>query len=176
MFLQDKYRKKALSKFKAERQDAQFLSIDEIKSIGYILHLPQKNVSAIVKELSATSKKYEIDIFGLTIDMSKKLEGSIISSKVTPLLKDDFNFYGLPDHLVMKPFIGKHYDLFIDFSSEYDFSTDYIARYVDARFKVGKFNYEDNPYDFIIEMKHAEDNIAFLNLIIQYLSAINQSK
>jgi len=176
MFLQDRYRKKALSKFKSERRDAQFLSVDEIKNVGYILHLPQKNVSAIVKELSAISKQYEVDIFGLTIDMSKKLEGSIISSKVTPLLRDDFNFYGLPDHLVMKPFISKHFDLFVDFSSSYDFSVDYISRYVDARFKIGKFNYDANPFDFIIEMKDQEDNIAFMKSIIQYLSSINPHK
>jgi len=176
MFLKDRYRKRALSKFKLETRDAKFLSIGEIKSMGYIISLPQNNVSAIVKELSAIAKEYDMDIFGLTIDMSKKLEGAIISTKVTSLIREDFNFYGLPDHLVMKPFVNKHYDLFIDFSSKYDFSTDYISKYVDSRFKIGKFNYDGNPYDFIIEMKNIEDNVAFLKSIIQYLSSINNHK
>ena len=176
MFLKDRYRKQALSKFKTDTREAKFLSIDEIKSIGYILSLPQNNVSAIVKELSAITKMYEVDIFGLTMDMSKKLEESIISSRVTPLIREDFNFYGLPDHLVMKPFISKHYDLLIDFSSGYNFSTDYISRYVDAIFKIGKLDYKNNPYDFIIKMRNGDDNIAYLKTIIQYLSSINHIK
>jgi len=158
------------------RRDAKFLYLSEVRSICYLLPLPQNDVLGTIRELNIVAKENGIELYGLAVSTSKETREPIVSAGVTFLTRDDFNFYGLPAPGKARQFTSISYDLLIDFSLDYDFSTDYLLRVTDARFKVGRANYNDNPYDLIVEVENRGDNIAFIKSIFKYISSINNPK
>ena len=175
-FVKEIYRKRALRRLPVIARNAGFLPLNEIHSICYLLPLPQNDVLGTMKELNRIAKENNTSLCGIALSTTKESQELVVGFGVIYLTSENFNFYGLPQWECIHELITKSYDLFIDFSVGSDFSSDYISKLINARFKIGKSDYIGNSCDFIVEMEDKKDNIAFIRSVFKYISSINNSQ
>jgi hypothetical protein len=107
-----------------------------------------------------------IDEKELPADYQSKLEFDFFTRK-------DLSRFYKPGGNTVKNFIQEDYDILIDLTSEEVIPLRYILNYSRARFKVGFYSEENQPYyDLMINMKKY-NMIDFIDQVNHYLKIIN---
>ena len=172
MFFVEKRRRKALSKIETDRV-VKFMPLSEVRSVGIIFDINEENIIDTVKKFSDFLDNRSIKFSALAINYTKSLfpEG-FVDFRIKIVNKTSFNSIGVPIEETIFEFANYNHDLYIDLSQNYNFTYDYISRLSNASFKVGKYGYENNPFDLVLANDPGASSKHFIDLLIHYLSSI----
>jgi hypothetical protein len=86
--------------------------------------------------------------------------------------KTQLNWYNRPSSGAIDTFLETPFDILIDFSRVPIFPLQYIAALSHAAMRVGRLNYPDHPYEFLLEMPAEADDQAYIEQLKHYLLSI----
>jgi hypothetical protein len=174
MFFIHKLQKRALSKILTDRK-VEFMPLENVKSVCFIFDIEEERIFEAIKFLTDMLRSKNINYRGLAINLKNKVfPDLVLDYQIRLINKKDISFIGTPNYNLINKFVNEKTDLFIDLSSEYCYTHDFIARSSLASFKVGRLNYSNHPYDLQIESKSIEKSapIDFLKQVFHYLTKI----
>ncbi|MDR2467042.1 MAG: hypothetical protein LBD35_06575 [Prevotellaceae bacterium] len=135
---------------------------------------PENNALMRLKKIA---KDNRIEFKLLVYYQQGKLPDNVIPDPGKILFSDrECNWFGKPTIPEVQDFINLKLDILIDLTSEKCFVTQYIATASSAKFKVGRFAYGDNPYDFMVTSDYSMSDEKFVQALESYLAKFQGSK
>ena len=188
-------RKKALGDAR-NTASACFPNLKEIHSIGFIYNIRNEGFGAELEKIGNFLRERGIPFSGILIESKKRIlnklivgdpvkkesEGITVAEKLKGeryeiLFRKEINWAGIPRLQRHRPFMEREYDLFISFNDTGDFTSDYIAGRVNAKFVTGMRNFSGHPYTLVMEGENrtllSYDD--YLKQIFHYLDIINRN-
>ena len=164
---------------KATPREKKIDNIEEIKTIGVICRLVDEQNWNILHHFAKVmeSKGKKVHIIAL-LQKDQQLD-FVITHQATHIVrtKTDFNFWGLPNHEAIRPFVEQSYDLLIDTIGDENFFSQYIALKTPASLKIVYATPAEDPtevFDLIIRGDGHVELKSFFNNIIEYLGMIKK--
>ncbi len=171
MFFKEFLQKKALKKAR-QNLDVRYLDIGDFKSVGFVLSVDTEIVPEAINNMISILEHRGVEYKGLVLNLNNKNNVfDCDNENIIVLGKGGINFAGIPDISKVNDFIKIEYDLLIDFSLDYSFAADYIVKSTASHFRIGRINYPDHPYDFVISNKDVSHR-TYISSLIHYLSSI----
>jgi hypothetical protein len=172
MFFKKRQQRRAIEKLKKTRVP-EFVPFNAARRVAFILEADEAGISEAADSLISVLKENKADWRAIVIDFDKKNTADFSEMENFDIIrKCDFNFYGLPKFPLNSWYTEKECDLLLDFSREYSFTSEYIARQVNARLKAGRYSTGDeSAYDFITPPADTSA-ISFLRQTIFFLNSI----
>ncbi len=177
MFFIHSLQKRVLRKIQPER-DVRFMSVERAKNVCFVFDLSEEGISDVIKRITKLMQDKRINYKGLAINLTNNHSSELaLDCQIQVMTKKDLSYIGTPDPRMIERVTSDTADLFIDFNSTYSYTNDYIARSSMATFKVGRLNYENNPFDLVIG---SNGNVTsspkeFLKHLFHYLSSIKSA-
>lgn len=98
------------------------------------------------------------EIFALDLHKMDKEERQHVSDNT--LVRTDLNWFGRPAHEKVGPMFQADPDLFICLVDRDDFPVEYIAKVSPARFKIGRRQLRDEPFDIVVNNPESKQHPA----------------
>ena len=178
-FIKDIYRKRMIRDLKAAPREKKIDNIDEVHRIGVICRLEDEQQWNILHHFAKVMENQGKQVYIIALLQKDQEIGFVITHQATYIVrsKTDLNFWGLPSHESIKPFIEQPYDLLIDTIGEENFFSQYIALRTTANLKVVYATPAEDPsdtFDLIIRGDGQVELKGFFNNVIEYLSMIKK--
>ncbi|MDO9680044.1 MAG: hypothetical protein Q7262_03435 [Bacteroidales bacterium] len=175
MFFIENRRRKALKKIETDRV-VRFMPLSEVRSVGVIFDINEDNIIDTIKRFTEYLDNRSIKFQALAVNYTKSLfpEG-FVDFRIKIINRASFNSIGAPIDDAVTEFANQNHDLYIDLSSQYNFTYDYISRLSNASFKVGRCGYDNNPFDLVLASDPEAGSKHFIDSVIHYLSAIRSA-
>ncbi|MEN6619292.1 MAG: hypothetical protein ABFC28_07350 [Rikenellaceae bacterium] len=177
MFFIHALQKRVLSRIRPYR-DVKFMPLENVRSICFIFDMREEKIFEVVKRITSLMQDKKINYRGLAINLTKNHSSELaLDCQVQVLTKDDLSIIGTPDLKIIEKVISGNADLFIDLSSTYSYTHDYISRSSLATFKIGRLNYPNNPFDLVIGSngETTSSPMDFLKHLFHYLTSIKSA-
>ncbi|MDP3451774.1 MAG: hypothetical protein Q8R90_02355 [Bacteroidales bacterium] len=175
MFYKEILQRRAVKKIDNERV-VKFFSLPDVRSAAIIFDINEENIIDTIKSLIEIVDKKGVKFSAVAVNFSKfPYPTEFLDHRIFVLNRFDVNHIGLPKYSKIEEFVNYNFNLFIDFSPEYNFTFDYITRSSRASFRVGRCNYQNSPYDLSLENTQDNSSRNFLNSIIHYLTSIRSA-
>jgi hypothetical protein len=157
--------------FKRTRESHNFQTA---KTAG-ILFTPTDTISfEQIKQFLSYLNGYKLEIYVLGYIDSKIIPESFLFWKGINLFsKKDLNWNLVPKTILASDFIEKPFDLLFNLSLSDYFPVEYIARLSKSKFKIGRFNENNNCYDLMFDLEEDSKLDSYLETIKHYLALIN---
>ena len=88
------------------------------------------------------------------------------------LNQESVNWYGMVRSGFADSFLGESFDLIINLSKEFYFTTSYLASLSKATLKIGRYEWPSSPYRMVLPTRHPNDDDAFIHLLDSSLQFI----
>ena len=172
MFFKKRQQRRAIEKLRTNRIP-EFVPFEGAKRVAFIFEADEPGISEAVDTLLSLFRKNNTVWRAIVIDAGKKNTADFSSTDNFDIIrKCDLNFYGLPKVGLNPWFTEETSDLLLDFSRDYNFTSEYIARQINARLKAGRYsNGDESAYDFISPPADTSA-ISFLRQTIFFLNSI----
>ena len=171
MFFKKTFQKRALAKLNTTR-DVVFMPVYNAKKVTIIYSLEEDGIEEAIDFLTSILGEKRIAYEGIAINLGKNItDPASLKNGITLVDKKSVNNYGLPLADIRIPFGGECSDLLFDFAPDYNFTHDYIVKICSSRFKTGRSNYDNNPFDFVAG-SGAGTPLNFVKHAINYLTSI----
>jgi len=173
MLFTQKFQKKTLDKIVTWRK-VKFISLKEVKKIIFIFDVAEDDSLDAVKFLSSYAKDNKIECYGLAIYLGKDNSAeTILDHGIKLITKKDISKTGIPDPELVTRFLTEPSDLLIDFSRNYSFTHHYLVLSSISTFKIGRLNFDGNPYDLIItNYDDGNSAVGYIKKVFHYLNTI----
>ncbi len=175
MFFKKKMQNRVIERL-AKRLSSEFMPIGSARKVIFLIESDTENVELAADYLTDLLKKRGIEWVGIVVERANKKSMDFSEKEGYIIVRHkDLSYFGLPRGLDKMDEIKNRYDILIDFSEQYDFTSLYISLVIDAKFKVGRYSGDDSPYDFVAR---AEDNssLQYIKQVVHYLESIKPSK
>lgn len=178
-FIKEIHRKKIIRDLKATPREKKIDNIDGIHSIGVICRLGDEQNWNILHHFAKVMENQGKSVTFIALLPKEQDINFVITHQGTHIVrsKTDFNFWGLPNHEAIRPFIEQNYDLLIDTIGEENFFAQYVALRTTASLKVVYATPVEDPsevFDLIIRGDGQVELKGFFNNVIEYLSMIKK--
>ncbi len=172
MFFKQSLQRKIIKGIDNERM-VKYMSLTEINSLGFLFNINEEGMLDTIKRLCELADSRSIKFSAIALNTLKQpYPKDILDYRISVINKQDLNYLGLPKTPSTESFTSQGFNLFIDFSSDYNFTCDYLSHKSKSSFKIGRLSYENNPFDLVLENIKDGTGRNYLNSIIHYLSSI----
>lgn len=173
MFFKNKFQKKALDKLPKREGAPCFLSFNEAKTVIFIFDLEEDKIIEAVAFLENMLNNIGAEWKGVAFQKNSKSVNVFKNRNGYSVITDkDLNYYGAPKFPEKFLPVDIDYDILIDFSKSFDFTTNFVSSLVSARFKIGRYSLgDDSPYDFVAKTSEVAP-LAFLKKAIHYVESL----
>lgn len=172
--------RKLKKEFKNMKRVGKVKNLDEALSVGILYPVDRPETYHLVKKYVKHLKEQEgirkimalgyVDVKELPADYNSKLEFDFFCKK-------DLNRLYRPQGNIIKNFIEEDYDILIELTNDTILPLRYILISSRAKFKVGFYNEENEPYfDMMINTGKSFNIVDFIDQINHYLKIINKRK
>ena len=178
-FIKQMHLKRIIRDLKATPREKKIDNIDEVKTIGVICRLGDENSWNILHHFAKVMENQGKHVHIIALLNKDQQLDFVITHQATQIVrtKTDFNFWGLPNYEIIRPFVEQTYDLLIDTLGEENFFSQYIALRTSASLKVVYATPAEDPseiFDLIIRGDGRVELKGFFNNIVEYLSMIKK--
>jgi hypothetical protein len=178
-FIKNFRRKQIIRDLKAAPRDKRIENIQEIKTIGVICRLDNEQNWNILNHFAKVMENQGKTVHIIALLQKDQELGFVVTHQDTYIVrsKTDINFWGLPSHESIRPFVENTYDLLIDTIGEENFFSQYIALRTTASLKVVYATPAEDPsevFDLIIRGDGQVELKDFFNNVIEYLGMIKK--
>lgn len=177
--IKDIHRRRVIRDLLAAPRDKKIDNIEEVKSIGLICHLSDEQHWNILHHFTKVMESHGKSVHIIALQPKGQELNFVITHQATYKCREgvDFNFWGLPNNDIIRPFVERHYDLLVDTIGQENFFSQYIALRTPASLKVVYATPSEDPtevYDLIIRGDGQVELKGFFNNVIEYLSMIKK--
>jgi len=154
-------------------------NISNAKSMGMVWDATKPDNFAVLSRFHQKMLERNIDLQIIGYYPGKELPDRITAIRYLICLKQqDLNYFYKPVSSEAEQFLSKSFDILIDLNFKKVFPLEYITSLSNAGFKVGIYSndYQDNPFDLMMEVGVTTDIEEYLNQVIHYLEMINTGK
>ena len=178
-FIKDIHRNRLMRDLKAAPRAKKIINIDEVKAIGVICRLEDEQHWKILNHFAMVMENQGKQVHIIALLQRDQELGFVITHQHTYIVrsKTDTNFWGLPSHESIRPFVEQHFDILIDTTGEENFFAHYIALRTSASLKVVYATAAEDPsdiFDLIIRGEGPLELKNYFNNVIEYLSMIKK--
>ncbi len=178
-FIKQMHLKRIIRDLKATPREKKIDNIDEVKTIGVICRLSDEQNWNILHHFAKVMENQGKHVHIIALLNKDQQLDFVITHQATQIVrtKTDFNFWGLPNYEIIRPFVEQTYDLLIDTLGEENFFSQYIALRTSASLKVVYATPAEDPseiFDLIIRGDGQVELKGFFNNVIEYLSMIKK--
>ncbi len=178
-FIKEIHRKHLIRDLKAAPREKKIDNIDEVRHIGVICRLVDEQHWNILHHFAKVMENQGKTVHIIALLQKDQELGFVVTHQDTYIVrsKTDINFWGLPSHESIRPFVENTYDLLIDTIGEENFFSQYIALRTTASLKVVYATPAEDPsevFDLIIRGDGQVELKDFFNNVIEYLSMIKK--
>lgn len=178
-FIKQMHLKRIIRDLKATPREKKIDNIDEVKTIGVICRLSDEQNWNILHHFAKVMENQGKHVHIIALLNKDQQLDFVITHQATQIVrtKTDFNFWGLPNYEIIRPFVEQTYDLLIDTLGEENFFSQYIALRTSASLKVVYATPAEDPseiFDLIIRGDGQVELKDFFNNIVKYLSKIQK--
>ena len=178
-FIKQMHLKRIIRDLKATPREKKIDNIDEVKTIGVICRLSDEQNWNILHHFAQVMENQGKHVHIIALLNKDQQLDFVITHQATQIVrtKTDFNFWGLPNYEIIRPFVEQTYDLLIDTLGEENFFSQYIALRTSASLKVVYATPAEDPseiFDLIIRGDGQVELKGFFNNVIEYLSMIKK--
>jgi hypothetical protein len=170
------FRRRRLHKV-ASKTPTGFLPIDKISSANFVIDVEEPGFDLLKEDILAWGRTcgIKVNIYFLDFRRIGKQE-LLLTSIQTTILKKDLDFLGFPNGEKTEVITADKTDLFVCLVDSGVPAVDYITKCADARFKIGRRDYEGHSFDMVISGSQNEDLRSDSRLIfkamIEFISKI----
>lgn len=172
MFFKQTLQKRLISRLTKERK-VKFISFSDARRVGFIF---QNNIDGNFEEIEkfiAFLLEKHITFYGIAIfNIKQKNKTSFKNERVIQLESVDLKYSGVPKSHKIANFIKNEFDILIDFTPEYNFTSHYLSVISKAQFKIGRYSFENTPYDFVLEQSENKNIDDFMKRLLFYFNSI----
>ena len=178
-FIKEMRRKRIIKELMEVPREKKIDNIDEIKTIGVICILDSEQNWNILQHFAKVMENMGKRVHFIALLPKDKEMNFVITHRDTYIcrMKSDFNFWGLPEANIIRPFTSRHYDLLIDTIGADDFFVKYVILNTPADLRAGYATTNDEAsdvFDFIIRGEGVVDLKYLFNNVIEYLGMIKK--
>ena len=150
-------RKRKINKFKSDVPTS-LLPLNQINTVNVVLDVEEPGFDTLRAKILAWGRSAGIKLNIYFLDFRRlDKEELLITSIQTTILKKDLNWLGFPSHEKMVGLSGEKTDMFVSLVDSDCPAIDYLTKCTDARFKIGRREYEGHAFDMIISGAQTED-------------------
>ena len=178
-FIKQMHLKRIIRDLKATPREKKIDNSDEVTTIGVICRLSDEQNWNILHHFAKVMENQGKHVHIIALLNKDQQLDFVITHQATQIVrtKTDFNFWGLPNYEIIRPFVEQTYDLLIDTLGEENFFSQYIALRTSASLKVVYATPAEDPseiFDLIIRGDGQVELKGFFNNVIEYLSMIKK--
>ena len=165
--------RKKLSRLKRKKFRGNILSA---KKLAILWGASRPDEFSVISQFHQKMTERNIETRVLGYYPEKQLPDKLTAVRFLTCLKpDDISFTYRPVSREANEFINTSFDILIDTNFKNVFPLEYISSLSVAGFKVGIFdnNYENAPFDLMIDVKKNSDLNNYLTEVVHYLEMIN---
>jgi len=149
---------------------------DNVKSIGIIFDDNNIGINEFIETISKEfrNKSGVISIFVLAYNVSEenKLEPSGIP--IIYFTNKDLNWYGKPKFKDVINYLETPFDLLINLACNSAWPIKFSTALSTSKFKVGRFEENNDVYDFMVDTRNNSDIKKLYAMILEYLRIFNK--
>ena len=135
-----------------------FIPMSEISSVNVIVDVEEPEFDQIKEDILTWGRQKGIKVNIFFFDFRKLgKEELLLTSIQTTLLRRELDWIGTPDLTKVTPLIEEKSDLFISLVENGEFPIDFLCKCAKARFKIGRHDYEDHPFNMILSGSETAD-------------------
>lgn len=170
------FRKRRLTKV-ASKTTTGFLPIDKISSANFVIDVEEPGFDLLKEDILAWGRTCGIKVNIYFLDFRKIGKQELLLTSIqTTILKKDLDWLGFPGKDKTDILTNEKTDMFVSLVDSDCPAIDYITKCADARFKIGRRDYEGHAFDMIISGAQTEDLRSDSRLIfkamIEFISKI----
>lgn len=162
-------------KLKLKKRYKQVYNLKTAKRLGIVFDATEKknyeHVSGFVKDIRL--KGIEVKVLGY-VEKSDVPDEYLMKKNFSYFLKKSVNWYHKPVNPDVEKFLKDKFDILIDLSLCNDYLFKYIVALSPSRFKVGKFDENNDYYDLMIKLEKDKETKYFIEQVRHYLEVINR--
>jgi len=145
-----------------------------LRLVGLILCLEDVSELTLLKELKAFFTGQGATCFTCIYKRNAKMNipQELIEEDMVVLHRESVNWYGLLRPGYADSFIHVPFDLLVNVSKEYFFTTTYLASAAKATLKIGRYEWPISPYRVVLGAKRSDGDDAFFHLLESSLQLI----
>jgi hypothetical protein len=170
------FRKRRLQK-ESSKTPTGLMTLGKISSANFVIDVEEQGFDLLKEDILAWGRSHGIKVNIYFLDFRKISKQELLLTSIqTTILKKDLNWLGFPGQDKMTGLVNEKTDMFVSLVDSSCPAIDYITKCSDARFKVGRRQYEGHAFDMIISGAQTDDLRSDSRLIfkamLEYISKI----
>jgi hypothetical protein len=151
------FRKRRLQK-DSSKTPTGLITLDKVSSANFVIDVEEQGFDLLKEDILAWGRSCGIKVNIYFLDFRKIGKQELLLTSIqTTILKKDLNWLGFPSHEKMVGLSSERTDMFVSLVDSDCPAIDYLTKCTDARFKIGRREYEGHAFDMIISGAQTED-------------------
>ena len=132
--------------------------MSEMRTVNVVIDVEEPGFDELKEDILAWGRSSGLKVSIYFFDFRRIGKGELLLTSITnTLLKKELDWVGTPDMSKIGPLIYEQSDLFISMVDNKDFPIEFLTRCTRARFKIGRHDYEDHPFNMILSGSETAD-------------------
>ena len=127
-----------------------FLPTDRISVVNAVIDVQETGFDQLKEAMIAWGRRKGIKVTVYFFDFRKLKKGEQLMTGIDKtFLRKELSWIGMPSLEKASPILHEECDLFISMIDNGDFPIHFLSKCARARFKIGRYAYEGDPFDMI---------------------------
>lgn len=155
--IRDFVRRKRIGKYVSDVPTG-LIPMSEMRTVNVVIDVEEPGFDELKEDILAWGRSSGLKVSIYFFDFRRIGKGELLLTSITnTLLKKELDWVGTPDMSKIGPLIYEQSDLFISMVDNKDFPIEFLTRCTRARFKIGRHDYEDHPFNMILSGSETAD-------------------
>ena len=155
--IRDFVRRKRIGKY-ASDVPTRLIPMSEMRTVNVVIDAEEPGFDELKEDILAWGRSSGLKVSIYVFDFRRIGKDELLLTSITnTLLKKELDWVGTPDMSKIGPLIYEQSDLFISMVDNKDFPIEFLTRCTRARFKIGRHDYEDHPFNMILSGSETAD-------------------
>lgn len=148
--IRDFVRRKRIGKYASDVPTG-LIPMSEMRTVNVVIDVEEPGFDELKEDILAWGRSSGLKVSIYFFDFRRIGKDELLLTSITnTLLKKELDWVGTPDMSKIGPLIYEQSDLFISMVDNKDFPIEFLTRCTRARFKIGRHDYEDHPFNMIL--------------------------
>ena len=155
--IRDFVRRKRIGKYASDVPTG-LIPMSEMRTVNVVIDVEEPGFDELKEDILAWGRSSGLKVSIYFFDFRRIGKDELLLTSITnTLLKKELDWVGTPDMSKIGPLIYEQSDLFISMVDNKDFPIEFLTRCTRARFKIGRHDYEDHPFNMILSGSETAD-------------------
>lgn len=155
--VKDFFRRRKLRKF-ISTEPTSLLPLSAIKTANVVIDVEEPGFDVLKEDILAWGRAEGIDVNIYFFDFRKLGKDELLLTSInTTIIKKELNWFDMPTPAKVGELFREKSDLFISMVANGDFPIEFVSKCARARFKIGRYEFEDHAYDMIMAGNAVEE-------------------